>query len=103
MLQRTILPFQCVSNFAKVPVELGAFLCNQAPDIVAMDLVVVPTIGFSLLDAFVIVRLNRRDLGWIYVTANPTADWIARQMTEAFPWGDAPKYLQSGRLTSCNG
>ena len=58
-----------------------------------MDLFVVPTIGFDLLYAFVIVRLDRRDLVWINVTANPTADWIARQMTEAFPWDDAPKYL----------
>jgi hypothetical protein len=27
------------------------------------------------------------------VTRNPTADWLARQITEAFPWDDAPKYL----------
>jgi hypothetical protein len=30
---------------------------------------------------------------WINVTTNPTAEWIARQTTEAFPWDDAPKYL----------
>jgi hypothetical protein len=35
---------------------------SVAPGIASMDLVVVPTIGFSLLDAFAIVRLNRRDL-----------------------------------------
>src|SRR3982074_2842736 len=69
------------------------FVRNHAPDIAAMDLFVVPTIGFDLLYAFVIVRLDRRDLVWINVTTNPTADWIARQMTEAFPWDDAPKYL----------
>ncbi|SHL68464.1 Integrase core domain-containing protein [Bradyrhizobium lablabi] len=73
--------------------EWRTFLCNHAPDIAAMDLFVVPTIGFSLLYAFVIVRLDRRDLAWINVTTNPTSDWIARQMTEAFPWDDAPKYL----------
>src|SRR5467141_1529669 len=73
--------------------EWRTFLCNHAPDIAAMDLFVVPTIGFSLLYAFVIVRLDRRDLVWINVTTNPTSDWIARQMTEAFPWDDAPKYL----------
>jgi len=39
--------------------------------------------------AFVIVRLDRRDLVWINVTENPTAEWIARQITEAFPWDDA--------------
>jgi transposase InsO family protein len=69
------------------------FLRNHAPDIAAMDLFVVPTIGFNLLYAFVIVRLDRRDLVWINVTANPTAEWIARQITEAFPWSEAPRYL----------
>ena len=39
------------------------FLRNHAPDIAAMDLFVVPTIGFDLLYAFVIVRLGRRDDG----------------------------------------
>ncbi len=69
------------------------FLRNHAPDIAAMDLFVVPTIGFDLLYAFVIVRLDRRDLVWINVTTNPTAEWIARQLTEAFPWNEAPRYL----------
>ena len=69
------------------------FLRNHAPDIAAMDLFVVPTIGFDLLYAFVIVRLCRRDLVWVNVTENPTAEWIARQLTEAFPWNDAPRYL----------
>ena len=69
------------------------FLHNHAPDIAAMDLFVVPTIGFDLLYAFVIVRLGRRDLVWINVTAYPTADWVARQLTEAFPWNEAPRYM----------
>jgi hypothetical protein len=69
------------------------FLRNHAPGIAAMDLFVVPTIGFDLLYAFVIVRLDRRDLVWINVTTNPTAEWIAHQLTEAFPWDDAPQYL----------
>jgi len=69
------------------------FLRNHAPDIAAMDLFVVPTIGFDLLYAFVIVRLDRRDLIWLNVTKNPTAEWIVRQLTEAFPWNEAPRYL----------
>ncbi|SDS46558.1 integrase core domain-containing protein [Bradyrhizobium canariense] len=69
------------------------FLRNHAPDIAAMDLFVVPTIGFDRLYAFVIVRLDRRDLVWINVTANPTAEWAARQITEAFPWDEAPHYM----------
>src|SRR6201992_1496625 len=69
------------------------FLHNHAPDIAAMDLFVVPTIGFKLLYAFIIVRLSRRDLVWINVTTNPTAEWVARQITEAFPWNEAPRYM----------
>ena len=69
------------------------FLRNHAPDIAAMDLFVVPTIGFDLLYVLVIVRLASRDLVWINVTSHPTAEWIARQITEAFPWNEAPHYL----------
>ena len=58
-----------------------------------MDLFVAPTIGFDLLYGLVIIRLARRDLVWINVTPNPTAEWIARQITEAFPWDEAPHYL----------
>src|ERR1700680_184620 len=68
------------------------FLRNHALDVGAMDLFVVPTIGIDLLDAFIIVRLDRRDLVWIHVTTNPTAEWVARQITEAFPWDGAPGY-----------
>jgi transposase InsO family protein len=69
------------------------FLRTHAPDIAAMDLFVVPTIGFKLLYGLVIVRIDRRDLVWINVTTNPTAAWIARQITEAFPWDGAPGYM----------
>jgi hypothetical protein len=60
-------------------------LRNHAPDIAAIDLFVVPTIGFDLLYAFVIVRLGRRDLVWINVTTNPTAEWVARQISRSIP------------------
>ena len=69
------------------------FLRNHAPDLAAMDLLVVPTIGFDLLDIFVIMRLDRRDLVWINVTAHQTAEWVARQITEAFPSNRAPRYM----------
>jgi transposase InsO family protein len=49
--------------------------------------------GFDLLYAFVIIRLDRRGIVWINVTANPTAEWVARQITEAFPWNEAPRFL----------
>ena len=69
------------------------FLRNHASEIAAMDFFVVATIGFDLLYAFVIVRIDRRDLVWINVTKNPTAEWVARQITEAFPWDGAPGYM----------
>jgi len=69
------------------------FLRNHAPDIAAVDLFVVPTVGFKLLYALVVLRLERRLLVLVNVTTNPTADWVARQVTEAFPWDEAPRYL----------
>ena len=69
------------------------FLRNHAPEIAAMDLFVVPTVGFSLLYAIVIVRQDRRALIWINVTRNPTAECVAHPLTEAFPWDEAPGYL----------
>ena len=75
------------------------FLHNHAPNIAAMDLFVVPTIGFNLLYVLVIVRLGRRELVWINVTTGPTAEWLARQITEAFPWNEAPRYLIRDRST----
>jgi hypothetical protein len=58
-----------------------------------IDPIVVPTIDFKLLYAFVIVRLDRRNLVRINVTAHPTAEWVARQITEAFFWHEAPRYM----------
>src|SRR5271165_6814236 len=69
------------------------FLRNHAPEIAAMDLFVAPTIGFNLLYGFIIVRLARRRLIWVNVTTNPTAEWIARQISEACPWNEGPRYL----------
>jgi hypothetical protein len=69
------------------------FIRNHAPEIAAVDLFVVPTIDFKLLYGLAIVHLGRRRLVWTSATANPTSEWIARQITEAFPWDNAPRYL----------
>ena len=69
------------------------FLRNHSTQIAAMDLFAVPSVNFELLYAFIIVRLARRDLVWINVTSHPTAEWITHQITEAFPWNEAPRYL----------
>src|SRR6266550_4983428 len=76
----------------------GTFLRNHMPHIAAMDLFVVPTISFNLLYVLVIVRLARRELVWINVTAQPTAEWIAQQITD-FP-GTRPHAISSAIGTS---
>jgi hypothetical protein len=62
------------------------FLRNHAAGIAAVDMFVVPTIGFKLLYCLVFLAHGRRELVHHAVTANPTAEWVARQITEAFPW-----------------
>jgi transposase InsO family protein len=69
------------------------FLQNHAEAIAAIDMCVVPTLTFDLLFAFLVLGHARRQLLWFEVTRNPTADWLARQITEAFPWTSAPSYL----------
>ena len=59
------------------------FLHNHADGIAAMDLFVVPTISFRLLYGFLIMVPGRRQILWFGVTAHPTAEWIANQVTEA--------------------
>jgi hypothetical protein len=76
------------------------FLHNHAAGIAAMDFLVVPTIGFKLLFVLVILRHQRRRLISFTVTTNPTGEWIARQITEAFPWNEAPKHLIRDRDAS---
>jgi transposase InsO family protein len=69
------------------------FLRNHAVGIASVDLFVVHTISFKLLYGLVILRHARRRLVRIAVTSNPTAEWIAGQVTEAFPWNEAPSHL----------
>jgi transposase InsO family protein len=69
------------------------FLRNHAAGIAAIDLFVVRTISFKLLYGLVILRNARRQLVRVAVTSNPTAEWIAGQVTEAFPWDEAPRHL----------
>ena len=69
------------------------FLRNHAGGIAAMDFLIVPTIGFRLQFVLIILKLERRRLLLQAVTDHPTAVWIAQQITEAFPWDEAPTYL----------
>ena len=69
------------------------FLRNHAEAIAAIDMCVVPTVTFDRLFAFLVLGHGRRQLLWFEVTRYPTAVWLARQITEAFPWASAPAYL----------
>jgi len=69
------------------------FLRNHAAGIASLDLSVVRTISFKLLYGLVILGHLRRQMVRIAVTTNPTAEWIAGQVTEAFPWDEAPRHL----------
>jgi hypothetical protein len=69
------------------------FLNNHTDGIAAMDMFVVPTISFRLLYGLLIMGHGRRHILWFGVTAHPTAEWIANQLTEACGWKQASRYL----------
>jgi transposase InsO family protein len=77
------------------------FLRNHADGIAAMDLFVVPTISFRLLYGLLIMGHGRRQVLWFGVTAHPTAEWIANQITQACGWKQAPRYLIRDRDGAC--
>src|ERR1700704_49320 len=69
------------------------FLRNHADGIASIDLFVVPTLSFRLLYGLLILRHGRRQILWLGVTAHPTAEWISHQLTEAYGWKVAPRYI----------
>jgi transposase InsO family protein len=69
------------------------FLRNHADGIAAMDLFVVPTISFRLLYGLLIMGHGRRQILWLGVTSQPTAEWIANQLTAACGWEQIPRDL----------
>ena len=73
------------------------FLCNHADGIASMDLFVVPTLSFRLLYGFLVLRHHRRRIVWPGVTANPTAERIAHQLTEARDGEIAPDHIVRDR------
>lgn len=74
-----------------------AFLNNHVTQLVSTDFFVVPTVTFRILLVLVVLAHHRRRVVHFNVTANPTSEWTARQITEAFPWDSAPRYLLHDR------
>ena len=77
-----------------------SFLQNHMHDTAAVDMFVVVTATFQLLYALVVLGHERRKVIHFDVTPNPTQAWLARQITEAFPWDTAPRFLLRDRDAS---
>jgi transposase InsO family protein len=73
------------------------FLRNHADGLASMDLFVVPTLSFRLLYGLLILWHGRRRILWLGVTAHPSAEWVARQLTEACGWEWNPNYIVRDR------
>ena len=93
--QSTVARYMCRS---RLPPSQGwrTFLSNHAEGIAEIDLFVLPTIAFRILYCLVIIRHGRRIWLSFSVTENPTAEWISRQITEAFPWDQGAAISHSG-------
>ncbi len=74
-----------------------AFLDNHVKDLVALDFFAVPTATFGVLFGFLVLAHDRRRAVHFKVTANPSAEWTARQLVEAFPEETAPRVLLRDR------
>ncbi len=77
-----------------------SFLRNQAQGIAAIDMFVVARASFRLLYVMIILSHDRRRIIHTAVTDHPTAAWLSHQVTEAFPWDTAPRYLLRDRDAS---
>jgi len=75
-------------------------LRNEAIGIAAIDMFVVPSATFRLLFVMLIPAHDRRKIVRFDVTQHPTAGWLSSQVTEAFPWDTAPRFLLRDRDAS---
>lgn len=69
------------------------FLRNHAREIVACDFFVVPTISFATLHVLIFVEHARRKIIHFNISRSPCSNWAARQLTNAFPYDFAPRFL----------
>jgi putative transposase len=71
----------------------STFLRTHAADIWASDFLQVTDLFFRPLFAFFLIELKSRKVIHVGVTRSPTDAWVAQQLREATPYGQAPKYL----------
>ena len=71
----------------------ATFLHNHAEHIWACDFLQVTDLFFRPLFAFFLIELRTRRVIHVGVTGSPTDPWVAQQLREATPYGQAPRYL----------
>jgi hypothetical protein len=92
LIQTTVAKY--LANRRRPPSQgWKTFLRNHTDAIASIDLFVVPTISFRPLYGFLVLRHFRQEILWLGVTAHPSAEWIARQLTEACGWSEPPQYI----------
>ena len=69
------------------------FLDNHVRDIAACDFFTLPTATFRVLHVFIVLRHDRRQVVHFNVTTNPSAEWTAQQIVNAFPFDESPRFL----------
>jgi hypothetical protein len=97
--QATVAKYMGHRAFLPSPTWRG-FLRNEAIAIAAIDMFTVPSAMFRLLFVMLILAHDRRKIVQFDVTRHPTAAWLSQQVTEAFPWDTAPRYLLRDRDAS---
>lgn len=89
---------KCRAGWRRPPSQgWKTFLRNHAHGIASIDLFVAPTASFRLPYGFLLPGRRRRRILSIGATGHPTAEWLARQVTEACDWDRAPDYIVRGR------
>ena len=69
------------------------FIRNHLSEMVAVDFFTVHTATFKTLYVFVVLALGRHQVIHFNVTDSPTAAWTSLQLTQAFPFDTAPRFL----------
>ena len=75
------------------------FLKQHLDVTAAIDFKEITDFRFNKLSVLCILDLAGRELLWCSATYHPTAEWVAQQLREAFPFDDAPRYLILDRDT----
>ena len=69
------------------------FLSSHASQIFAMDFTTHYLWDYTVLYILVIIELERRRVVHVAVTSSPTLPWVKKQIREATPWGESPRFL----------